>query len=73
MTVSIEKWLGGYKIDETKAVSSVTEARRQLQQIKNSSQYGNILTDTSNQFSYSTPDNKVFEFRIVKYFTKQPL
>lgn len=73
MTVCIEKWLGGYKIEETKAVSSVTEARRQLQQIKNSSQYGNILIDTPNRFSYSTPDNKVIEYRIVKYFTKQPL
>ncbi len=82
MTVSIEYWVGGEKISETKAVSSVIEARRQMQSIRKKINFDphtitclgiNVIADTPNRIAYSNQSNQVVEYRIVKYFTKEPL
>lgn len=76
MTVSIEKWFDGHKCWETTAVSSVVAARQQLQSIKSEIMQSKIycvFKDTPNEFFYRNENARDIKYRIVKYFTKQPL
>lgn len=76
MTVSIEKWFDGHKCWGTTAVSSVVAARQQLQSIKSEIMQSKIycvFKDTPNEFFYRNENARDIKYRIVKYFTKQPL
>lgn len=61
---------------ETTAVSSVVAARQQLQSIKSEIMQSKIycvFKDTPNEFFYRNENARDIKYRIVKYFTKQPL
>nr|DAE12621.1 MAG TPA: hypothetical protein [Siphoviridae sp. ctOCb13] len=76
MTVCIEKWFDGYKCWESTAVNSVVAARQQLQSIKAKimpQQIYQVFKDTSNEFFYRNENARDIKYRIIKYFTKEPI
>lgn len=75
MTVSIQLWVEGQLLTESVAVSSVTAARSELNQLKNkwTTNGGKIILDSANCLEVVNREGIHHKFQIVKYFTKQSL
>lgn len=75
MTVSIQLWVEGKLLTESVAVSSVTAARSELNQLKNKwiANGGKIISESVNCLELVNRGGFHHKFQIVKYFTKQPL
>lgn len=76
MTVCIEKLCEGEHEEYVfgTAVSSVTEGRRILQREKESMErYGEIIEEGVNHFVYENFCGLKYTYRIVKYFSKEPI
>lgn len=75
MTVSIQLWIKDKLLSESMAISSVTAARIELNQLKNKwiANGGKIISESANCLELTNQDGIYHKFQIVKYFTKQPL
>ena len=76
MTVCIQELENGKVVGEWTAVSSVCAARNQLYAIKNTktaTSSGVIIEESRNFIALHYSDGSIRKYKIVKYFTKEPI